>query len=122
MALKFINEQMRAIEAPYFYGLAPAGTPHPYFVGELTEDEPMTEDGLCESTLIIDGFHRGDYIELERVKEKIRNHFDPICGVSGETKNGYAVAFFAGAFPVPQNDGDLKRIQITIKIKEWKVK
>lgn len=121
MALKFIKEQMRAIAAPYFYGLAPADTPHPYFVSELTEDEPMTEDGLCESTLTVNGFHGGDYIELERVKEKIRNHFDPICGVSGETASGYAVAFFAGAFPIPDDGSGIKRIQIHIKIKEWKV-
>ncbi len=121
MALNFIKEQMRAIAAPYMYGRWTADVVYPYYVGELTEDAPRTEDGATDSTMLITGFHRGDPIALETDRQKIKKHFCPIYGCRGNTKDGGAIAvFYERAFIVPSGDADLHKIQIYLKIKQWK--
>lgn len=119
--LKFINEQLEAIGIPYEFGEWTSAVRSLYFVGEITENEPFTEDGLEESTLILTGFHRGKYIDLEEVKERIKSHFHPINGLIGQTDNGTIVVFFVGCFYLPTGEAELKKIQINLKIKEWKV-
>ena len=119
--LKFINEQMTAIAVPYEFGLWSSAVKYPYFVGEITEEPTMTEDGLEESTMLLTGFHRGNLIDLETVKEKIKSHFSPVYGLRGKTDSGSSIAvFYDGSFYVPTGEADLKKIQINIKIKEWK--
>ena len=119
--LKFISEQMDILAVPYEFGEWASDIKYPYFVGEITEEEPTTEDGLEQSTMLLNGFCRGKYIDLETIKEKIKSHFSPIYGLSGQTDSGAIVVFYAGAFYVPTGEDDLKRIQINLQIKEWKV-
>jgi len=88
--------------------------------GEITEDPITTEDGLEESTMIVTGFHRGKRIDLEKDKEKIKEHFDPIYGLRGETEKGAIIVFYDGAFYIPSGEASLLKIQINLKIKEWK--
>ena len=118
--LAFINEQMDKIAVPYEFGEWASDIIYPYFVGEITETPTMTEDGFEESDLLLTGFHRGKLIDLLTVKEKINRHFDPICGLRGETDSGAIAVFFDGFFLVPTGEADLKKIQINLKIKAWK--
>jgi hypothetical protein len=120
MALKFIKEQMDILKIPYEFGEWTSEIKYPYFVGEYTETEPATEDGLEESYIILTGFHRGKYIELIDIKDKIKKHFHPIHGLRGKTDSGAITVFFGDAFVVPTGEADLKKIQITLNIKEWK--
>lgn len=118
--LKFINEQMDILSVPYEYGEWTSDVIYPYSVGEVTEEPIMNEDGSAESTMLLTVFNRGSYIELERIKESIRKHFNPICGLRAKTDSGAIAVFYDGAFPVPTGEADLKRIQINLTIKEWK--
>lgn len=119
--LKFINDQMSIIGIPYQFMEWTSEVKYPYFVGEITETEPMTEDGLEESTFILTGFNRGQhYIGLEELKDKIKEHFNPIYGLRSSTDSGSIAVFFAGSFYVPTGEADLKRIQINLNIKHWK--
>lgn len=118
--LKFINEQMAEIAVPYEFGEWSSRPVYPYWVGEITEEPTTTEDGAEESTLILTGFHRGKFIDLESDKTKIKNHFHPIHGLRGKTDSGSIAVFFDGAFYIPTGEADLKRMQINLKIKEWK--
>lgn len=118
--LKFINEQMGVIGVPYEFGEWASAVTYPYYVGEITEEPTITEDGAEESTLILNGFHRGKFIDLENDKAKIKKHFHPIHGLRASTDSGAIAVFFDGAFYVPTGEADLKRIQINLKIKEWK--
>jgi hypothetical protein len=119
--LKFISEQMDMIGVPYEFGEWTSEIQYPYFVGEITEEPTNTEDGLEQSTILLTGFHRGKYIDLETVKEKIKDHFPVFYGLRKQMDNGSViVAFFDGSFYVPTGEADLKKIQINIKIKEWK--
>lgn len=117
---EFIDKQMTVIAVPYQFGEWSSDVKYPYFVGEITEEPITTEDGAEESTLILTGWNRGKYIVLEEAKKKIKKHFPIIEGLRAETDSGAIAVFFDGAFPVPSGEGDLKKIEIHLKIKEWK--
>ena len=118
--LKFIKEQMDILAIPYEFMEWTSEVQYPYFVGECTENESMTEDGAEEASFILTGFHRGKYIELEEIKEKIKKHFCPIHGARAKTDSGSIAVFFVGAFYVRSGEADLKKVQINLKIKQWK--
>lgn len=119
--LKFINDQMDMIAVPYEFGEWASEIKYPYFVGEITEEPTMTEDGRESSTLLLTGFHRGNMIDLLTVIEKIKSHFSPVHGLRSQTGSGSTiVAFFDSFFVVPSGEADLKKVQINIKIYEWK--
>lgn len=118
--LKFINEQMDIIAVPYEFGEWTSEVIYPYTVGEITEEPTMNEDGSEESTMILTTFHRGKYIALEELKEKIKKHFHPIHGLRSDTDSGAIAVFFDGAFYIPTGEAELKKMQINLRIKEWK--
>ena len=120
-SLKFIKEQMDILEIPYEFGEWTSKIQYPYFVGEIPSPENHpSEDGNEESELILTGFHRGNIIELEKIKEKIRKHFPPIDGLRAATESGAIVVYYGGAFYIPSGEADLKKIQINLQIKQWK--
>lgn len=119
-ALSFISDQMSKIGVNYEFDTWTSDIVYPYFVGEFHEDEPTTEDGAETSYIILTGFNRGGYMPLEEVKNKIKKHFDSVDGLRAKTDSGAIAVFFAGAFNIPSGEADLKKIQITLKIKEWK--
>lgn len=118
--LNFINEQMDILEVPYEFGEWTSEIIYPYTVGEITEEPVTTEDGLEESILILTCFHRGKAIVLETVKKKIKKHFDPKIGLCAKIDSGSIAVFFDGSFYIPTGEADLKKLQINLKIKEWK--
>lgn len=119
--LKFIAEQMAAIAVPYEFMRWSSEVQYPYFVGEITEEPTTTEDGAERSTMLLVGFTRGSYLDMETIKERIKSHFSPVCGLRGQTSSGSAIAvFFDGCFYVPTGEADLKKLQINLKIYEWK--
>ena len=111
---------MDILSVPYEFGEWTSNVVYPYSVGEITEEPSTTEDGLEESTMILTCFTRGKYIDLEIIKEKIKRHFHPIHGLRASTDSGSIAVFFDGSFYIPTGEADLKKIQINLKIKEWK--
>ena len=93
---------------------------YPYFVGEYTEIPGTNEDGAEETDFILTGFNRGKQIDLEKAKAKIKKRFPAIEGLRAKTDSGAIAVFFDGAFPVPTGEAGLKKIEIHLKIKEWK--
>lgn len=119
--LKFISRQMDLIGVPYEFGQWSSAVTYPYFVGEQVSPEAFpAEDGSEESEIILTGFHRGKLIDLETVKNKIKRHFSPWTGLISKTDSGSIAVFFDGSFYIPTGEADLKKIQINLKIKEWK--
>ena len=111
---------MKRIAVPYEFMEWTSPVQYPYFVGEVTEEPITTEEGLEESTLLLTGFHRGSFADLLNVSNKIKKHFQPVYGLRGSTESGVIAAFYDGSVLVPSGESDLKKIQINIKIKEWK--
>lgn len=121
--LKVVSDGMKTMGIEYGFGAyAKYPVVYPYFVGEYTEREATTEDGLQESTFLLTGFHRGTWSELEDTKERIEQYFNQVSGKTVITDNGSAVAVFYGnSLIVPTGDAELKSIQINLNVKEWKV-
>lgn len=122
-ALKIISNAMSSMGIEYDLGTyTKKPVVYPYFVGEYQESEPMTEDGHQETTFMLNGFSRGSWADLENAKERIETYFNRVQGNIVMAEDGSAVAiFYSDALIVPTGDAELKRIQINLKIHEWKV-
>ena len=119
--LKFISKQMDLLGVPYEFGQWSSAVTYPYFVGEQVSPEAFpAEDGSEESEILLTGFHLGKMIDLETVKNKIKRHFSPWTGLISKTDSGSIAVFFDGSFYIPTGEADLNKIQINLKIKEWK--
>lgn len=123
--LNFISAAMESAGIPYEFMeyTSAIDSISAYWVGEYSEAEAVTEDGLQETQFILTGTGKGSWLELEEQKEKIEQLFPAIAGRMAilDNKSGIAV-FYGNAFPVPTGDGFLKRLQINLTVKEWKVK
>ena len=118
-ALKFINDKLDENNINYEFMQWTKDIVYPYFVGEYQEAESINEDGLQESTFILSGFSKGSWIGLEQAKEKIEKIFNSLAVIL-PNGNGMAV-FYSGSLVIPTGDEKLKRIQINLQVKEWKV-
>ena len=119
--LGIINEELNSIGVPYEFMEWTDPVQYPYWVGEYSDTPTVTEDGFKESTVILTGTTKGTWLELEQTRAKIEKHFHPICGLSRSTEDGTVVIYYGNSFPVPTGEADLKRIQINLEVKEWKV-
>lgn len=118
-ALKIISDKLTGAGINYEFGEWTSDVIYPYFVGEYQESEPMTEDGLIESTFILTGFSRGSWLDLENAKEIIQRLFSNFTIIT-ESGSGLAI-YYAGAMIVPTGDAELKRMEIRLSINEWMV-
>lgn len=120
--LRIIAEAMQSLGLAYSYEEWTGETPDPYWVGEYIESPATDESGLQESSFILTGTTRGAWLSLEDAKGKIERAFPPIGGLRRITDDGNGVAvWYSYAQPVPTDTLDLKRMQINLEIKQWKV-
>jgi len=119
--LGYIDSFMESLDIPYeFMEWTGDEIPEMYFVGEYQEIDSLTkeEDGFQETTFILTGFTRGKWILLEEAKGKIEKGITKTAIL----ENNSGVAFSYGhSLVVPTGDAELKRIEINLNIKEWKV-
>lgn len=120
--LKFIANKLHSAWIPYCFGEWTKEIQYPYFVGSYTESEPLNEDGESSSTFLLTGTTRYSWLNLEKLKTNIKNMF-PEDGLTAilEDNTGIAV-FYMSSMPIPTGVDELKRIQINLKVKEWRVK
>lgn len=121
--LKVVSDGMTELGLEYEFGeYTKEPIVYPYFVGEYTETEPTTEDCLQETTFMLYGLSRDKWLTLENAKAKIENYFNKVYGKTVMVDDGSAVAVFYGnSLIVPTGDEELKKIQINLQCKEWKV-
>ncbi len=117
--LSYISKQLTEAGIPYEFAEWKSKAVDTYFVGEYSETPPSEEDGSIESTFILNGFTIKNWLDLEELKEKIEKLFTFNTGIL-ENNSGVSVTY-AGSFIVPTGDAKLKRIQINLSIKEWRV-
>lgn len=121
-SLRIIADAMREMGLAYDIMEYSGELVYPYFVGEYTEQAPTTEDGLQITNFMLTGFSRGSWLALEEAREQIAQYFGMVSGKTVIAENGSGVAvFYDNALVVPTEDATLKRIQINLHIKEWKV-
>ena len=117
-ALEWINELLTGIGINYQYGLwRTYPVPFPYFVGVEDENPPEFVDGLLQCAFLITGTG-ASLLELEQARNKIKSLNDTRAILD----NGSGVAlFYDGSYSVPIDESNMKRIQINLTIKEWRV-
>lgn len=121
-SLQIIADAMRELGLAYGFMEYAGDLVYPYFVGEYTEQAPTTEDGLQVTNFMLTGFSRGSWLALEEAREQIAQYFGMVSGKTVISDNGSGVAvFYENTLVVPTEDATLKRIQINLHIKEWKV-
>lgn len=120
-ALAYIKNLMQGMGIPYEFMRWNSGEPpNCYFVGEYIESPPTTleENGYQETTFILRGFTRGEWMALELAKSKIEAN----VGKTAILDDGSGIAiFYDSASPVATGDAELKSIKINLNIQEWKV-
>lgn len=117
--LEFINNKLTEANIPYEFIEWKSKAVETYFVGEYVELPPNEEEGSIESTFILSGFTIKSWLDLEQLREKIEKLFTYCTTI---LDNGAAVdVAYAGAQVIPTGDATLKRIQINLTIKEWRV-
>ena len=119
--LKLISDGMAALGLNYAFERWKDDPKYPYFTGEYQETPAESEDGMQECDFIMTGWHRGEIAALEEAKEKIENYFYR-DGRTAIAPNGNAVVVsYSNSFVVPSGDAELKKIEIYLNVKEWKV-
>ena len=119
-ALGIAKDEMKKIDVPYEFMRWTSEKKDRYWVGEYMEIPTDTEDGYEEGTLILTGTTKGLWSALFQDRAKIKDHFPTTCGFRKATENGAVVIFYENSSPVPNEETDLKRIQINLHIKMWK--
>lgn len=120
-ALDVINTAMADMRIEYAFGKY-KGKKDSYYTGEYQEVPTASEDGSEETAFILNGFSRTSLLELEEAKAEIKKKFHPTEGYMVTTPTGSVVAiFYDQSLVIPLEDAELKRLQINLTIKEWKV-
>lgn len=118
---KLITAGMKTLGLNYAFMEWKGKPAYPYFVGEYQEKPATSEDGLQEAEFILNGFTRSSWAELEAAKAKIENYFLR-DGRTAIAPSGNAVAIcYNNSLVVPTGNAELKRIEIHLTVKEWKV-
>ena len=118
--LKIISDDMKALQLNYAFMRWTAAIVYPYFIGEYTDEPTMDEDNLQDTSFLITGTTRGSFIALENAKAKIEKLYRDGKRPLTTSGNG-VVIFYDSALTVPTDDAELRKIQINLLIKEWKV-
>ena len=120
--LKVIFNDMAALKINYDFLEWKGKLVYPYFVGEYQEVPTPNECGEVETNFILTGFARGQNIDLEREKKKIKKFYPKTEGRTVITEDGTVMAiFYSDSFMVPTGNEELKKMQINLTIKEWSV-
>ena len=114
--LKIINDELNTMNIPYTFDEWDKEIELPQFIGEISETPTLNEDGLSEYTFILTGYAVKNEIDyLFGVVERLKKEYKPSKIVNG------VVIMYDNTIPIDTNTDDLKRIQTTLKIKEWSV-
>lgn len=122
-ALKYVGDLLQSMGIPYAFGRwngeTATGSTY-YFVGEYIESPSLTreENGYQETTFILRGYTRGDWLLLEQAKAAIERNVTKTAIL--DDGSGIAV-FYESATIVPTGDANLKSIKINLNIQEWRI-
>ena len=90
---------------------------YPYFTGEYIESPEANEDGHMSIEFLLTGFTKGTWLSLEEAKAVIAGAFRLYTTVT----EGCGVCItYESAYPVPQEDEDLKSIEIILTVHVWR--
>ena len=115
----YINESLTNAGLNYAFMQWEDDIKYPYWIGDGEEVEVDNEASYHEYNFRLTGTTRKTYKELDKERETIEKLFSSITTT---LPDGTGVVFYyEGARPIPTGEAELKRIQINLKIQEWRV-
>lgn len=120
-SLGFINSCLDEMGINYeFMEWTSSPVPEMYWTGEYSESESMDEDGSEESTFMLTGTTKKKFIELESVRQKFKEAF-PTYGKKSILESGSGIVImYSDSFPIPSVQEGVHRLQVNLRIKEWR--
>lgn len=119
--LEYMNLKLKEL-LPYQYYEWSTKVVYPYWIGEYSEIPSNAEDGFGEDTMMITGTTKGSVIDLENGKEILRKAFSTIKGYHAVLDSGtHILVFYDTVTSIPTDGNDIKRLQVNLQIKSWKV-
>lgn len=118
--MEYMTSLFKRADIPCEFMRWHSATPETYWTWEYMESPSLSgiENGHQETTVIVRGYTRGEWLRLEEGKEKI----EKACAKTAIMNDGTGVAvFYDSAMVVPTYDAQLKSIKINLTIQEWKV-
>lgn len=120
--IKWIASQLEIIGVPYEFEEWTDVIKYPYFVGDYDESPGAFEDGVSDSFFRITGFTRHTWSELYEVDEKLKKYFPHVEGRTAILDDGSGIAvFYDSSAPTPTGEEGLKKLEIRLQVKFWKV-
>lgn len=118
--LRFIQKVMQEAGFRYELNSYSGKITYPYYVGSYIEGPADNETGHKTVTFTVEGFTRGDELQLIEDASRMEEIFNPVDGLREVMEDGTSiVATYEGSTPIPVDDMDLKRIQINLQIQVW---
>lgn len=95
---------------------------YPYWVGEYSEVSSASEDGSGEDVMMITGTTKGSVMDLENGKGVLQKAFPTFSGYHAVLDSGtHIIAYYDTSTMIPTDGNDIKRTQVNLQIKSWKV-
>lgn len=94
-----------------------SGDKYPYLTYEYFVTNVSHEDGSTDGELLCEVWTRGMYAELDAIDEKLKEYFKKLFV---NVDKGVIYFDYATSTPEDDEDGELKKLQITITTKYWK--
>lgn len=117
--LAYINNQLKQLNIDYAFMRFETQPNYPYCVGSYREVSNNNEINLVESVFTLNLFTRNGmgWVELLALNEKIKKMFNNITVKMSPTET---VAFFYdNHYLIEDDDIDLKRMELLIRVHEW---
>lgn len=114
--LKYINQKLSEMNITYEYYEWTGEDVYPYFVGSYDHDNKRYEDGYTSGRFTINGWTRGNMLELVNIGDEIVNTFtdhqviidDHFLYINVEINQ-----------TLPTGEEELKRLMIVLSVEEW---
>lgn len=120
--IQWIASQLESAGVPYEFEEWTDVIKYPYFVGDYDESPGAYEDGVSDSFFRITGFTRHTWAELYAVDKKLKQMFPLTTGKTAILGDGSGIAvFYDSSAPEPTGEEGLKKLEIRLQIKFWKV-
>ena len=112
--LETLKNEFEKLNIPYTFDEWDTEMELPQFIGELHENPTLDEDGMSEYKFILTGYAI-DYNYLLGIAKQLKSKYKTSAIVNG------IVIKYDNFTPIDTGTEDYKKIQITLKIKQWSV-
>ncbi|MBQ5929952.1 MAG: hypothetical protein IIX02_04080 [Clostridia bacterium] len=94
-----------------------SGDKYPYLTFEYIVTNVSREDGSTDGEMFCEAWTRGTYAELDDIDQKLKDYFNKLFV---KVDKGIIYFDYATSTPEDDEDGELKKLQISITTKYWK--